>query len=290
MSFFQPARERLPEHSAEILGSDTRLCGDTGLSFIQVTSWFINARKRGWKPLIYQNTDHAELISAATLRGPLEAGLEVEPGTCSQSGALACSGHNTISNSDIQVTIFHEVEHSQSKARDAIEEMQDVEINDDTGDRDLARKPTVCVSPRCLDLIQQQTVGSHAQPMSTTSTERLFASHVMSPHRLMMHQHADVVIGHDGQQGPQQIETNEKHPEPTLFSHDFGLMASPCTSPQHDYSLCTAAAQSPHTLHTPPIGIHFGAHNIFSRSFLDDTAPVPVALETVLDEIFEFMR
>jgi len=116
ISFFQHARERLPEHSAEILGSDTRLCGDTGLSFIQVTSWFINARKRGWKPLIYQNTDHAELISAATLRGPLEAGLEVEPGTCSQSGALACSGHNTISNSDIQVTIFHEVEHSQSKA------------------------------------------------------------------------------------------------------------------------------------------------------------------------------
>jgi len=41
--------------------SDTRLFVNTGLSIIQVTSWFIKSRERGWKPPIHQITDHAEL-------------------------------------------------------------------------------------------------------------------------------------------------------------------------------------------------------------------------------------
>jgi hypothetical protein len=40
----------------------------TGLSFTQVATWFINARKRVWKPLIHQDASHDELTGVATMR------------------------------------------------------------------------------------------------------------------------------------------------------------------------------------------------------------------------------
>ena len=39
-----------------------------GLSYTQVSTWFVNARKRVWKPLMHENADHDELTGAATLR------------------------------------------------------------------------------------------------------------------------------------------------------------------------------------------------------------------------------
>ena len=189
-----------------------------------------------------------------------------------------------ISHSNIQFTIWNtEDKNLQSKAQDAREEMQDVVMVDDVGDLavmvdnvgDLASDRAGCIPPSRPTRTLKQTGGSNALPVSTSSPERLFASHVTSPYRLLMQpfadQHADMVPSHDNQQETQMIEIYEDS-ESTLFPTDLASMASPWTSPWQDYSPCADAIQFSQM---PIIGAPSTAHNISSV-----TVPLPVAIYT----------
>jgi len=201
-----------------------------------------------------------------------------------------------ISHSNIQLTIWNtEDKNLQSKAQDAREEMQDVVMFDDVGDLavmvdnigNLASDRAGCVPPSRPTRTLKRTGGSNALPVSTSSPERLFASGVTSPYRLLMQsfvdQHADVVPSHDNQQETQMTEIYE---DSTLFPIDLASMASSWTSPWQDYSPCADAIQFSQM---PTIGAPSTAHNILSV-----TVPLPVAIYTVMDrpgrDIFEFMR
>jgi len=56
---------------------------------------------------------------------------------------------------------------------------------------DLASDRAGCIPPSRPTRTLKQTGGSNALPVSTSSPERLFASHVTSPYRLLMQPFAD---------------------------------------------------------------------------------------------------
>jgi len=200
-----------------------------------------------------------------------------------------------ISHSNIHLIIWNtEDKILQFKAQDAPEQMQDVVmvdvgdlavIVDDIGD--LVCDRAGCVPASHLTCKLKQTGGSNALSVSTLSPERLFASHVTSPYRLLMQpfvdQHADVLPSHDDQQETQMTEIYEGS---TLFPTDLASMASLWTSPLQDYSPCADATQFSQM---PTIGAPSTAHNISSVM-----VPLPVAIYSVMDrpgrDIFEFMR
>ena len=231
-----------------------------GLSFTQVSTWFINARKRVWKPLIHENADHHEL-TGATLRSTLDSGQESEPGANSDSDA---STNSEFEHSE-RGTVKHsfQFKDSRSRAHCASEDMQDAEMQDASEDQ------AGCVPPLPQDITA--TAGKmtrfHVHFTATaTSPERPFSSHATSPYRLMiqpsaLNQHADVVLGLHQQphEGKQLAETCDPCPGLALFSAAFPT-ATPCTSPWRDLPLYATSNQLPHTL--PPFGTHVATHHI----------------------------
>jgi len=231
-----------------------------GLSFTQVSTWFINARKRVWKPLIHENADHDEL-TGATLRSTLDSGQESEPGANSDSDASTDSEFERSARGTVKHSL--QFKDSRSRAHCASEDMQDAEMQDASEDQ------AGCVPPLPQDITA--TAGKmtrfHVQFTSTaTSPECPFSSHVTSPYRLMMqpsalNQHADLVLGLHQQplEGKQLAETCDPCQGLALFPAAFPT-ATPCTSPWRDLPLYAAANQLPHTL--PPFGTHVATQNI----------------------------
>ena len=235
-----------------------------GLSFTQVSTWFINARKRVWKPLIHENADHDELTGAAALRSTPDSGPESEPGANSDSDAssdseLERSARDTVKH-DWQVKASHSTDWAHCASEDV--HVQDAEMQDAT--QDLAG----CVAPLMHHAAPPagKLGRSHVEVASTTtSPEHLLASHVISPYHLMMksgsvNQYADVVLGRHPQphEEKQVAETYDHCQGLALFPNSFPT-ASPCSSPRRDSPFYAAANQFPHTL--PPFGTHVGTQH-----------------------------
>jgi len=232
-----------------------------GLSITQVSTWFINARKRVWKPLIHENADHNELTGASEGRtlDSSYSGPESEPGANSDSDALSDSefersARGTVEH-DLEVRDFQ----FKAQARNASKDLQDAEMQDAA--EDLAG----CVTLLLHDATPTvgNMAGLHAQLVSTTSSpERPSACHVTSPYGLMMQptrdQHANMVLGRHQHllEEKQLVETHELFQALAPFPAAF----PPCTSPWSDLPFYAAADQFSHTL--PPFGTHVGTRNI----------------------------
>jgi len=223
-----------------------------GLSFTQVSTWFINTRKRVWKPLIHEKADHDELTGAVALRSTPDSGPESEPCTNSDSDAssdsdLERSARDTVKH-DWQVKARHSTDWAHCASEDV--HVQDAEIQDTA--QDLAG----CVAPLLHHAAPPagKLGRSHVEVASrTTSPEHLLAFHVISPYHLMMksgsvNHYVDVVLGRH-----QQTHEGKQVPEPydhcqglALFLPSFSTV-SPCTSPRRDLSFYAAANQFPLT-------------------------------------------
>ena len=150
-----------------------------GLSFTQVSTWFFNARKRVWKPLIHENADHNELTGAAELRSSTDSGPESEPGANSDLDASSDSELERSSRNTVKYDWQVKASQSTAWANCASEHVhvQDVEMQDAV--EDLAG----CVAPLRHHVAPPvETMDRYRVQLASTTTSLEFplASHVIS--------------------------------------------------------------------------------------------------------------
>jgi len=209
-----------------------------GLSFTQVSTWFINARKRVWKPLIHENADHNELTGAAA--------------RCTLDSSYSGPGSEPGANSDPEASSDSELERSGRSTEYDLE------------DRDSPCKAWAHGS--CSEDAEMQ--DSAEDLAGTTSwTAPPFVSRATSPHQLMMqpsmNQDAFIMFDHHEQplEGKQLAGTHDNYQGLALYPSAFSTTC-PSTEPSTliDLTLYTAANRFPQTL--PTFGTHLGTHNI----------------------------
>lgn len=203
-----------------------------GLSFTQVATWFVNARKRVWKPLIHQDANHDELTGAAALRdtplcltgntGPEAPDIDFESDATASS---ECSGRGTISQ--------HEADESESEAHDVNQDTGDVDMHDADDLAESVPPPPAGVSTHRPTSPEHPFSSSQHRP---TSPERPFSSPVTSPYRLMIppfnqrdNMYAVAHPLHLQQEIPL-AETYDQYQGLALFPTAFPT-TSPCISP-----------------------------------------------------------
>ena len=232
-----------------------------GLSFTQVSTWFINARKRVWKPLIHENADHNELTGAAELRSSTDSGPESESGAnsdfdASSDSELERSSRNTIKY-DWQVKASQSTAWANCASKHV--HVQDAEMQDVV--EDLAG----CVTPlrhHAAPPVENMDRSRVQLASTTTSLEFPLASHVISPCCLTMqcsvNQYADEVLGrHQPLEEQQLAETCDHHCQGLALLPTALPTASPCTSPWPDLPFHTGSDQLQHPL--LPFGTNLSA-------------------------------